>query len=70
MSIARASHNEILLSLYRYVAEYFNAYIYSRLRTPETDEAAIDRTHEELLQAIRSRNRDRALDCVNQIIGI
>ena len=70
IAIARATHNELILSVYRYVAEYFNEFIYKKMRTLDEDESDIDKMHDLLFQAIREQNVDLALDCVNKIIEI
>ena len=67
MAIAKATHNDIILSIYRYVSEYFNQYIYSKLHNHESQQS-IDLAHDQLFQAIRDRNTELALSCVNQII--
>ena len=67
MAIAKATHNDIILSMYRYVSEYFNQYIYSKLHSQDPQQA-IDQAHDRLFQAIRERDTEQALLCVNQII--
>ena len=67
MAIAKATHNDIILSIYRYVSEYFNEFIYSKLNNHDSQQS-IDQAHDQLFQAIRDRNTELALSCVNQII--
>ena len=67
MAIAKATHNDIILSIYRYVSEYFNEFIYSKLNNPASQQP-IDQAHDQLFQAIRDRDTELALRCVNQII--
>ena len=70
MAIAEATHNDIILSIYRYVSEYFNEFIYEKLYAATADQASIDRLHDGLLRAIRDKDPDGALDCVNRIIAL
>lgn len=70
MAIARATHNEIVLNIYKYVSSYFNEFIYEKLRDTEADETHMDELHAQLLEAIRSKNGPMALDCVDHIVKV
>ena len=70
MAIAKATHNEIVLNIYRYVSEYFNEYIYEKLYDADKDEREIDEIHETLLDAIRTQNGPLALSCVDRIVEL
>lgn len=70
MAIAKATHNDIIYSVYRYVSEYFSEFIYQKLHTASQDEQEIDRIHVNLYHAIRDRNANMALDCVSRIIEL
>lgn len=70
IAIAKATHNDIILRMYRYVSEYFNEFIYHKIYEQKQDEFRIDQLHDLLFQAIRDKNEELALDCVNKIIEI
>ena len=70
MSIAHATHNEIVLNIYKYVSTYFNEFIYQKLRDTDTDEHHMDELHARLLEAIRSKNGPLALECVDHIVKV
>ena len=70
MAIAQATHNEIVLNIYRYVAEYFNEFIYEKLYDTSRDQQEIDEIHETLLEAIRTKNGPLALSCVDRIVEL
>ena len=70
MAIAKATHNDIIYSVYRYVSEYFNEFIYQKLHATTQDEQEIDRIHVSLFHAIRDKNTNLALDCVSKIIEL
>ena len=70
MAVAEATHNDIILNIYRYVSEYFNEFIYEKLHQGAQDEKDIDRIHVLLYQAIQDRNVEMALDCVGRIIEL
>ena len=70
MAIAHATHNEIVLNIYKYVSSYFNEFIYEKLRDQNMDETNMDALHARLLEAIRSKNGPMALDCVDHIVKI
>ena len=70
MAIARATHNEIVLNIYKYVSSYFNEFIYEKLRSADADEARMDELHARLLEAIRSKNGPLALECVDHIVRV
>ena len=70
MAVAEATHNDIILNIYRYVSEYFNQFIYEKLHRSIQDERDIDRIHVLLYQAIQDRNVELALDCVGRIIEL
>lgn len=68
IAIAKATHNDIILSVYRYVSEYFNEFIFQKIYDQKRDEAYIDQLHDQLFQAIRDQNVQLALESVNRII--
>ena len=70
MALAQATHNDIILSVYRYVSDYFNQFIYDKMDHPSCTQADVDRMHIQLFHAIRDRNEALALNSVNQIIQL
>ena len=70
IAIAKATHNDIILNIYRYVSEYFNEFIYKKVYSENKDQTYIDEIHDLLLLAIKEKNIELAQDCVNKIIAI
>ena len=70
MAIAKATHNDMVVNIYRYVSSYFNEFIYEKLYDIRKDEQEIDEIHAQLFDAIRSKNSHAALDCVDRIVRL
>ena len=69
-AIARATHNELIVAIYKYVSAYFNEYIYDKIYRKSQDEQYIDEIPDLLFSAIRDKNVGLAKDCVRKIIEI
>ena len=67
MAIAKATHNNFLWSIYRYIAEYFNHFIYQKIDQRLVDEAYMDQVHEDLFHAVKNKDVVFALDCVEKL---
>ena len=68
IAIAKATHNDIILSVYKYVSEYIQGFIYHKMHDQTTDQSAVDDVHDRLFEAIRDRDAELALTCVDRII--
>ena len=68
IAIAKATHNDIILSVYQYVSEYIQGFIYHKIHEQPADQSAVDDMHETLFEAIRHKNAALALDCIERII--
>ena len=67
-AIAKATHNNLILHLYRYISKYFSKYIYDKMYDLKEEQNKIDELHELLFIAIKNRNINEAHDIINQII--
>lgn len=70
IAIAKATHNDIILNIYKYVSEYINEFIYKKYYDHTQDQDYIDQLHDLLFTAIKEKNEVLAQDCVNKIIEI
>ena len=70
MSIARASHNSILMDLYQSISDYLESHIAKKHMETSFDCAAVDAMHEDLYTAIRDGNSARAAACAHKILEI
>ena len=70
MSIARASHNSILMDLYQSISDYLESHIAKKHMEASFDCAAVDAMHEDLYAAIRDGNSARAAACAHKILEI
>ena len=70
IAIAQATHNDIILNMYKYVSEYIQEFISQKLHDGTKDQTYIDELHDLLFKAIKERDTEKALECVNKIIEI
>ena len=70
MSIAKATHNDLLVEMYKHVSKYFNEFIYDKIYRKTKNQGYIDEIHDSLFVAIKERNKSKAKDCINKIIEI
>lgn len=70
MAIADASHNEILIALYRSISTYLESHIEKRQNETEMEYSEIDTLHERLYNSIRNKDGDEARSCVKNILKI
>ena len=68
IAIAAATHNEIILSMYKYISKYIQDVIYQKTHNMDHDQDYIDEIHDRLFHAIEDRDVDTALECVNRIV--
>lgn len=69
MAIALATHNSLLIDLYKYVAKYFQEFIASKIIEKENNEI-IDRLHWDLFEAIKNKNVEKAKKAISEIIKL
>lgn len=67
-AIAKATHNELIVHLYKYVSKYFSKYIYEEIYNLKEEQNKIDELHEDLYIAIKNRDGNEAHNIINQII--
>lgn len=70
MNIAYASHNAILIDLYKSIAVYLEEHISKRSQLFSKSNEEIDRLHLELYQAIQERNPQKAAQAAHNIVNI
>lgn len=70
IAIAKATHNDIIFKIYKYISQYISEFIFKRIYNPETDEEYMDDIHDLLFKAIKEKNIELALDSINKIIEI
>ena len=70
LSIAKATHNDLLVEMYKHVSAYFNEYIYDKIYRKSKNQQYIDEIHDLLFVAIKDKNLSKAKDCINKIIEI
>ena len=69
MAIAEASHNEILLDVYKSLSDYLESQIAERMVDP-CPTGEVDLLHEMLYEAIRDGNPDQAGSAAQRIVNI
>ena len=70
IAIANATHNEIIINIYKYVSQYFNEVIYTTLKNQPDNQDEIDKIHERLFQAISNKDTQKALEYVHSLLTI
>lgn len=70
IAITNATHNDLLISIYKYVSSYFNEFIYSKIYSKSQDQQYIDELHDLLFSAIKSKDKTLAQNYVKKIIEI
>ena len=69
-AIAKSTHNDLLISLYKYVAEYFSQFIYDKIYRKTQNQTYIDEIHDLLFAALKEKNIKLAQECIKKIIEI
>ena len=70
LSIAKATHNDLIVEMYKYVSAYFNEFIYDKIYRKAQNQQYIDEIHDSLFVAIKNKDIIKAKDCINKIIEI
>ena len=70
MAIAEASHNVIILDLYRSISDYLEEHIAERQIESTLSFEEIDDLHEHLYKSILNKNSKEAIDSVEKILNI
>ena len=70
MAIAEASHNVIILDLYRSISDYLEEHIAERQIESTLSFEEIDDLHEQLYKSILNKNSKEAIDSVEKILNI
>ena len=70
LSIAKATHNDLIVEMYKYVSAYFNEFIYDKIYRKIQNQQYIDEIHDSLFVAIKNKDIIKAKDCINKIIEI
>ncbi|MCQ4638154.1 FadR family transcriptional regulator [Anaerovorax odorimutans] len=70
LAIALATHNSLLIHLYKYVSQYFNEFIAENLAAHKDNQEYIDELHSRLFYAIRDKESRTAKEIVSEIINL
>lgn len=71
IAIAGATHNSILLNIYKYLSQYFIEFIIDKLTIiDEKDNILIDNLHNELFHAIKEKNTENAKIIITKILNL
>ena len=70
MCIAEASHNAILIDIYRSISDYLESHITGRNEVSPLTHEEIDLLHEKLFEAVRAGDRDQASAAASRILEI
>ena len=70
ISIAKATHNDLLVEMYKYVSTYFNEFIFDKIYRKSKNQQYIDDIHDSLFVAIKEKDIIKAKDCISKIIEI
>ena len=70
LAIALATHNTILINMYKYVSQYFNQYIAEKLTEKISEQDLIDNLHTELFLAIKTKDVKSAKRIIVMIINL
>lgn len=70
IAITSATHNDLLVAIYKYVSSYFNEFIYSKIYSKSQDQRYIDELHDLLFSAIKSKDKTLAQNYIKKIIEI
>lgn len=70
IAIATATHNSLLINIYKYVSQYFNEFIAEHITTHKDQQESIDLLHTELFHAIKDKNSIKAKEKITQIINL
>ena len=70
MAIAEATHNDIILNIYKYVSEYIRQHILIKILEKDINQEYLDEVHDLLFEAIKNRDVKKALEYVEKIIEV
>lgn len=70
LAIALATHNTLLINLYKYVSQYFNEFIAEHLAAQKDNQDYIDELHKQLFYAIKDKQSEKAKEIVSEIINL
>lgn len=70
IAIAYATHNQLLVHIYKYVSSYFNQFISKSLEENEDKQDLIDSLHTKLFLAIKNKNLAEAQNTILSIINL
>ena len=69
LSIAYATHNELIVNIYKYVSTYFASIISKKIKISREKEEKLNKLHEDLYSAILNKNVDWGKEIINAIIN-
>jgi len=70
IDISIATHNSLLINIYKYVSQYFNEFIAESLTINKDKQEYIDSLHMELFDAIKTKNCINAKETIFKIINL
>ena len=70
MAIAQATHNDLLIGIYKYISNYLNTVVIDVMHKHSITEEEIYKLHNSLLQGIKKKNKKKVLSAIESILEL